>query len=97
MKFKTFTYPVPPPEDPEELNAFLGSARVLSVNQYECRSGNASCLVFVVEYLDGKPAGQKGKSQPRIDYRELLSEADFSLFSQLRDLRRVIAERVIAN
>jgi hypothetical protein len=30
MKYKTFTYPVPPPEEPEELNGFLSSNRILS-------------------------------------------------------------------
>ncbi|WP_321492092.1 HRDC domain-containing protein [uncultured Desulfobacter sp.] len=93
MKFKIFTYPVPPPEDPAELNSFLSSVRVLSVSQYKCRSGSSSCLVFVVEYLEGKPAGQKGKPQPRVDYRETLSDGDFTLFSRLRDLRKTIAEK----
>ncbi len=93
MKYKLFTYPIPPPEEPEDLNAFLASARVLSVNQHKCRSGNASCLVFVVEYLEGQAAGKKGKTPPKVDYRETLSEQDFNLFSRLRDLRKTIAEK----
>jgi len=93
MKFRLFTYPIPPPEAPQALNDFLSSARILSVNHYKCRSGDASCLVFVVEYLENQTTGKKQKAPPRIDYREILSEPDFNLFSRLRDLRKTIAEK----
>ena len=91
MKYKLFTYPVPPPENPEELNAFLSSNRILCVQSHVVIRERIPFLVFIVEYLDsGK--GPKS-SQARVDYREQLSEENFLIFSQLRDLRKTIAEK----
>jgi len=91
MKYKFFTYPVPPPEEPTDLNAFLSSTRVLSVQSHMVTKDRMPYLVFIVEFLDqGK---MEKTSQPRVDYREKLSEEEFVLFSQLRDLRKKMADQ----
>ncbi|MBT6338959.1 MAG: HRDC domain-containing protein [Desulfobacula sp.] len=91
MKYKIFTYSVPPPEEPEDLNGFLSSSRVVSVQSHIVVKKEIPYLIFIVEYLDSK----KGKhpAAPKIDYREKLSEEDFIIFSQLRDLRKSLAEK----
>ncbi len=53
--------------------------------------GSDPYLLFVVEYLDGPGAG-KASRPPKVDYREELSDADFAVFSALRDWRKVRAE-----
>jgi superfamily II DNA helicase RecQ len=92
MKYKLFTYPVPPPEEPEELNGFLASHRILCVQSHLVDRDRSPCLVFIVEYLD---QGNKNNSsrQSRIDYREVLSEEDFQVFAKLRDLRKAVSEK----
>lgn len=42
-------------------------------------------------YLDGKGPTVAGKGS-KVDYREVLSEADFKLFARLRTLRKELAE-----
>ena len=84
MKYKIFTYPVPPPEEPEDLNGFLSSSRVLSVQSHMVTKDRMPYLVFIVEYLDRETPLKT--TQIRVDYREKLSEEDFAVFSRLRDL-----------
>ena len=91
MKYKTFTYPIPPPEEPEELNGFLSSTRILSVQSYIVTKDQTPYLIFIVEYVNNAKSGSS--SSPKIDYREKLSEEDFTIFSQLRDLRKTLAEK----
>ncbi len=91
MKYKTFTYPVPPPEELKTLNGFLSSNRTLSVQSHIITKDRTPYLIFIVEYLDN---GKTRKpSQPKIDYREKLSDEDFMMFSRLRDLRKALAEK----
>ena len=91
MRYKIFTYPVPPPESPEDLNGFLSSTRVVSVQSHFVVKKEIPYLIFIVEYLDSNKA--KNQAAPKIDYREKLSEDDFIIFSQLRDLRKSLAEK----
>jgi superfamily II DNA helicase RecQ len=91
MRYKIFTYPIPPPEEPEELNGFLSSSRVVSVQSHLVEKNKIPYLIFIVEYLDSNK--MKNQAIPKIDYRETLSEGDFIIFSMLRDLRKSIAEK----
>ena len=79
----------------EELNQLLRGGRIASVRKEFVPNGEDSFWAFCVEYLDrsGGGTGPRVGSAPRIDYKELLSEADFARFAQLRDLRKTLAER----
>jgi len=44
-----------------------------------------------VEWLEGEKVGSRSK--PRVDYREILSPEEFTLFSRLRDKRKELAQR----
>ena len=91
MRYRVFTYPVPPPEQLDELNGFLASGKILSVRSEVCVKNGSPYLLFIVEYLEsGRPEKER---LPKVDYREKLSDTDFQAFSMLRDLRRTIAER----
>ncbi len=73
------------------MNKFLGGVRVISVQKEIVATGGSSYWSFVIEYYresDNTIAGRKNK----IDYREVLSEEDFAVYSTLRELRKQIAE-----
>ena len=80
----------------ENLNAFLRSHRVLTVHREFVGQGDNSFWALAVEYLEGPapsgPGAARGGKQ-RIDYKEVLSSADFVLFAKLRDWRRKASEQ----
>ena len=70
----------------EELNAFLRSHKILSVDRRWVEQGAASFWSFCIDYLEGAPADGSGYSGSRgscgrakIDYRETLSPVDFAV------------------
>lgn len=95
MQIKFFSIPVSG-ESPlvDELNKFLRTHRVISVQKEITQREIAPCWRICVEYLDSNPSMEKGnaKEKSRIDYKQILSEGDFSLFSRLRGLRKKLAE-----
>ena len=93
MRFRVFTYGIPPDEELTELNSFLSSRRVLSVRNELVENNKIPYLLFIVEYLESGTVHQALERPPKVDYREKLSEEDFERFSRLRDLRKEIAER----
>ncbi len=95
MRLRFFTIPVFAGEsEAAELDGFLVSHRVLSIDRQLVEHGAASAWAICVGYVEGAAeASATAKKAPRIDYRELLSEADFRLYSKLRTLRKEIAEK----
>ena len=92
MNYKIFTYSIPAPENPEDLNGFLSSTKITSVQSHMVCKQEIPFLVFVVEYIE-RAARDAAKPKPKVDYREKLSDEDFHIFSQLRDLRKSLAEK----
>ena len=78
----------------KELNNFLSSVQVLSVDRQFVDRGENSFWAICVDYLPssaasaGQAAGRKG----RIDYREVLPPEQFAVFAKLRDLRKQLAQ-----
>jgi hypothetical protein len=78
----------------EELNKLLRGGRIASVRKEFVANGEDSFWAFCIEFLDGVLGMDKGRSiDPKIDYKEVLSAEDFSVFAKLRDLRKVISEK----
>ncbi len=97
MQFKIFAIPATgSPELEEEMNRFLRSHRVVSV-QKKLETGEGSLLwCFCAEYVEGSAASgvfpkSIGDKAKRIDYKAVLSEEDFALFARLRDIRKELA------
>ena len=93
MPYRIFTIPVHGGNAAtEELNAFLAGHRIAQVDREFVADGGNSQWTFCVSYLgdDARP-GKPGKP-PKVDYREVLNEADFALFSKLRMVRKQIAD-----
>ncbi len=78
----------------EEVNTFLRTHRVIAVHKELAQRDTAPAWCICVEYLDSSPSGGDGQSKrkSRIDYKQILSEDDFTLFSRLRELRKKMAE-----
>ena len=92
MPFRIFQYPLPAPDEPEDLNVYLAANRVASITHHLANHGGNSILVFVVETATSSirttPAST---SSQRIDYKESLTPEQFAIFSRLRDERKKLA------
>ena len=81
----------------EELNKLLRGGRIASVRKDFVANGEDSFWAFCIEFLDGSlgvmDKGRSATSGPKIDYKELLNEADFTVFARLLDLRKVISDK----
>ena len=77
----------------EEVNTFLRAHRILSVDRHFVQDGANSVWAICVSYLDdaNRPLAV-GAKRPKVDYREVLSEADFAVYAKLRNLRKELAE-----
>lgn len=82
-------------EAEEERNKFLRSHGVVTVHREFVTNKENSFWSIVVEYLEGvskgtgQPPGRSGKK--RVDYKEILSPEDFSVFVTLREWRKQAA------
>ncbi|MDR3328315.1 MAG: HRDC domain-containing protein [Prevotellaceae bacterium] len=94
MQFQLFNVPISDDGSAlEELNRFLRSHKVLEVEQQLISLKNGGQWHFCVKYLanaiiDMKPTN----TTPKIDYKEVLDEKTFAVFSLLREFRKTIAE-----
>jgi hypothetical protein len=100
MKQKFFRIPVANSEDVEfDLNAFCDQHRISNVDKHFVADGANSFWAVCVTWSDneGSLAGSiKRTTNPKtgkIDYKEVLNDDDFIVFSRLRELRKTIAER----
>jgi len=75
----------------EECNRFLRSVKVVQLDRQFTTCGGVGCWAVLVHYIDGVQSSKSRK--PRIDYREVLNEEDFRIFSNLRKMRKTLAER----
>jgi superfamily II DNA helicase RecQ len=95
MQFKIFTIPVTDDGTAiEEMNRFLRGHKVLEVEQQLISTKVGSQWHFCVKYLANANAQPDIKPQntSKIDYKEVLDEKTFALFSILREVRKKIAE-----
>ena len=97
MAFRLFTVPIRDPDvAQQELNSFLQSHKILSVDRRWVDQGADSFWSFCVDYhptaTKAVAAIATGKKS-QVDYREVLNEADFNAFSELRELRKQVALR----
>ncbi len=70
-----------------ELNNFLSTHKILEIEQKFFQNCNGGCWSFCVRYLPTVSLPPKDK----IDYKQLLTETEFLVFSKLREIRKKIA------
>lgn len=93
-----------PAQAQAELNHFLLTHRVVNLEKQWVTDGAASFWGLCLTVEDGagplpsalRAPGQGGtsaaRSSAKVDYREVLNEADFAHFAQLRNLRAALAQ-----
>lgn len=82
----------------QSLNSFLGSRSVLGVDRRWVDQGPNSYWAFCVDYQTSaesitSPGSLKQSGRQKIDYRAVLPADQFAVFSQLRDLRKELAQQ----
>ena len=93
LQYASFLIPLHSGSDEqEELNRFLRGHRIIQTRKEIVTAEGISQWALLVEYLDGKEKNTGVSAKGKIDYREILNEDDFSLFSKLRDIRKKLAD-----
>ncbi len=95
MKYKFFSIPAQNPLDAENrLNAFCAQHRVGFVEKHLIADGAESYWVICVTWHEGEDSLSTGGNKKLVvDYKQVLSEADFSLYLELRNFRKALAEQ----
>lgn len=97
MRLRFFTIPLHGgDESADDLNRFLAGHRILSIDRHFAQDGANSAWAVCVAYEatgEGRPAppGDRNK-RDKVDYREVLDEADFAVYAKLRSLRKTLAD-----
>jgi len=93
MQFKIFTIPVADDGSAlAEMNGFLRSHKVLEVEQQLISTKSGTQWHFCIKYLANSQADNKPQNSSKIDYKDVLDEKTFSIYSTLREVRKKIAE-----
>ena len=94
MQIKVFSIPLFGGERFEEdMNSFLRANKILKVESKLANKNKDAVWTFEVRYVEGTGTTPGGNGTAKKDYRELLDEKAFGVFSRLRDLRKTISER----
>lgn len=92
-----FTVPVTGgKEENEELNRYLRGNRVVSVDKQFCQQSDTAFWSFCVTVADNTPPAPSsatfgGDRKNKVDYREVLDDKAFSLFSHMRAVRKAMS------
>jgi superfamily II DNA helicase RecQ len=89
LQLKFFIVPIRGIEEAEaEINRFLRSVRVVSIQREFVGQGDNSFWSMAVEYLANGAGSPTGSKKSRIDYKEVLSPEAFAVFAKLREWRK---------
>jgi len=79
----------------QDLNQFLRSHRVLSVDKQFVQNGINSFWTFCIDYIESRPNEPSTKgpaNRQRVDYKEQLTPEQFAVFAKLRDWRKAMSQ-----
>jgi superfamily II DNA helicase RecQ len=97
MKLQFFSVnALEPGLDQDAMDDFCSRHRIVSVDKQLVDRDDCCHWVICFTYLDAastptKPT-QAVNKRAQVDYREVLDEVDFTVFSKLRDLRKAVAD-----
>lgn len=93
MQIRIFNVPLTDNgESLAELNRFLAGQKVLEVEQRFFQNEKGACWSFCVRFLSSNAGGfLSHTNKQKVDYKEVLNENEFAIFSKLRECRKIIA------
>ncbi len=92
LQLKFFMVPIRGIEEAEaEINRFLRSVRVVSLQREFVAQGDNSFWSMAVEYLANSSRTAAGSKKSRVDYKEVLAPEVFAVFAKLREWRKAKA------
>ena len=94
MKYQFFKIPANDSSDAEAaLNTFCSNHQIITVEKNFVADGLFSYWSFCITWKEKKQTTSNSPAKSRIDYKEILNDSDFVIYSQLRDLRKELAEK----
>ncbi len=95
MQIKIFTVPVISGEQlNEELNRFLRSQKIVEIDKQVVVQGGNTYWSFCITYLPvANTTVMDSERREKVDYKKVLDERAFGVFTILRTLRKRIADR----
>jgi superfamily II DNA helicase RecQ len=93
MQIRVFNIPISDTGEMQaEMNRFLATNRVLEIEQHFYQNEKGAHWSFCIRYLMSKTGSfQQQSTKQKVDYKELLNEKEFAIFSKLRECRKIIA------
>lgn len=93
MRYIFFSIPAIAPDNAAaEFNTLLASRRIAAIDKHFVADGQNSFWAISVSYIESNEQTRSiGKN--KIDYKEVLSGKEFSVFAKLRDLRKKLADQ----
>jgi len=95
MQIRIFTFPLcTENQQTEELNHFLRAHKVVDIRKELAIIDGNNVWTFCVTYMQDGISGQSSSATKsvKIDYKEVLDEETFKVFSSLRKSRKLIAD-----
>uniref|UniRef100_Q3APY0 HRDC n=1 Tax=Chlorobium chlorochromatii (strain CaD3) TaxID=340177 RepID=Q3APY0_CHLCH len=91
MQIKLFTIPISDSGAPEEeLNAFLKTHKIVSVDSELANNKDGAWWCFCVRYLE-QAMNALPERKVKVDYRQVLDDVTFQKFVKLREIRKRVA------
>jgi superfamily II DNA helicase RecQ len=95
MQVQIFSIPaIENKEELQKMNAFLRGHKIIDIEKQFVNNASESFWSFCIRYINSdnqlslNPQTQKAK----VDYKEVLEEKTFAVFSKLREIRKEIAQ-----
>lgn len=74
------------------MNRLLASQKMLEIEKHLYQSEQEAFWSFSIRYIQSNTANfQNNNNKNKIDYKEVLTESEFNIFSKLRECRKKVA------
>ena len=91
MQIRIFNIPITDNGEMQaEMNRFLSASKVLEIEQRFYQNDKSALWSFCVRYLNSNTGSfQQQSTKQKVDYKELLNENEFAIFSKFRECRKI--------
>lgn len=92
MQIRIFNIPITDNGDAlSEMNRFLSGHKVLEVEQKFFQNEKGGCWTFCIRFIPEISGGNSVGGKTKTDYKQVLPESQFAVFSRLREIRKGLA------